>query len=131
MALRFEERDAGGVRRPGVTMAAPPLALVSAPADAAVRYAGPFLDYGYVVVLEPDPATLVVLAGMAQLNVTAGATVRRGELLGLLGGRARSAEEYVIPRTSAGADGTETLYIEIRHGQGPVDPEPWFSGGNG
>ena len=25
----------------------------------------------------------------------------------------------------------ETLYIEIRHGRGPVDPEPWFAGENG
>ena len=63
-------------------MRATPFALVTAPADAIVRYAGPFLEYGYVVVLEPDPTTMIVLAGLAQLRVETGAPVRRGELLG-------------------------------------------------
>ena len=50
----FDEPDAARVRRPGIVVGAAPRALVTAPADALVRYAGPFLEYGYVVVLEPD-----------------------------------------------------------------------------
>lgn len=130
--LGFRERDSGGERRPGLLIAAPPLSLVSAPAGAMVRYAGPFLEYGYVVVLETDGGTVVVLAGLAQLNVRAGEPVARGDLLGLLGGRDLDAEEYVmLPAAEAGAGDAETLYIEIRHGRGPVDPAPWFDGGNG
>ena len=49
----FDEPDAARVRRPGIVVGTAPLALVTAPADALVRYAGPFLEYGYVVVLEP------------------------------------------------------------------------------
>ena len=60
------------MRRPGVVLRAPPLSLVRAPADATVRYAGPFLEYGYVVVLEPGPETMVVLAGLAQLQARTG-----------------------------------------------------------
>ena len=70
-------------------VAAPPFALVSAPADAIVRYAGPFLEYGYVVVLEPDSATMLVLAGLSRLQVRdRRRRCARGDLLGLLGGRA-------------------------------------------
>ncbi|MCB1402914.1 MAG: peptidase M23, partial [Rhodobacteraceae bacterium] len=76
--------------------------------------------------------TLIVLAGLAQLAVSAGAPVARGELLGLLGGRNLEVEEYVmLPDADAGAGALETLYIEVRHGGGPVDPAPWFAGENG
>jgi septal ring factor EnvC (AmiA/AmiB activator) len=125
---RFNEPDAAGVRRPGVVLVAPALALVRAPATAVVRYAGPFLEYGYVVVLEPDRDTMVVLAGIAQLQVQTGETVDRGDLVGLLGGRPLDVEETVMPDAGTGAGMSETLYIEIRNGQGPVDPEPLFDG---
>jgi septal ring factor EnvC (AmiA/AmiB activator) len=127
----FDEPDAAGVRRPGVLMAAPPLSLVRAPEDATVRYAGPFLDYGYVAVLEPAPGILVVLAGLAQLRVSSGDEVRRGEMLGLLGGRALALEEYVMLTEGTDSGAAGTLYIEIRHGSRPVDPAPWFAGENG
>jgi septal ring factor EnvC (AmiA/AmiB activator) len=124
----FQEPDAAGVRRPGVVLRAPPLSLVRAPADATVRYAGPFLEYGYVVVLEPGPETMVVLAGLAQLQARTGDVVRRGEPLGLLGGRPLGVEEYVmLPLSDTGAGGGETLYIEVRQGRGPVDPAPLFA----
>ncbi|MBA3326511.1 MAG: peptidoglycan DD-metalloendopeptidase family protein, partial [Rhodobacteraceae bacterium] len=127
----FGEADAAGVRRPGLVMQAAPLALVIAPADGRVRYAGPFLDYGYVVVLEPRADVLVVLAGLATLEVRSGAEVRAGELLGLMGGRQLDAQEYLM-LGDAGTGGTpaETLYIELRQGQDPVDPSPWFGDRN-
>jgi septal ring factor EnvC (AmiA/AmiB activator) len=136
--LHYDEPDAAGVKRRGIVLSAAPLALVRAPADAVVRYAGPFLEYGYVVVLAPDAETMLVLAGLAQLQVGTGAAVRRGDLLGLLGGRAPGtggpgddARETVMVETDTGARVGETLYIEVRHGRGPVDPEPLFAGENG
>ena len=39
---------------------------------------------------------MVVLAGLAQVRVRTGASGAAGELLGLLGGRALDAEEYVM-----------------------------------
>ncbi|PZQ51351.1 MAG: peptidase M23 [Rhodovulum sulfidophilum] len=143
----FDMPDAAGVKRPGVTMRAAALSLVTAPADAIVRYVGPFLDYGYVVVVETDDGTLVVLAGLAQVQVRLGQAVRRGDLLGQLGGPAYEggrpgAAPEAAPET-AGIDGApedeaagdtgalETLYIEVRHGQGPVDPAQLFVSENG
>jgi len=129
---RFNNRDAAKVRRPGIVVGTAPLALVTAPADARVRYAGPFLEYGYVVVLEPDAETMVVLAGLARLQVRTGDAVTRGDLLGLMGGRPPDVEEYVmLPTTETGGGAAETLYIEVRRGKGPVDPEPLFVARNG
>ena len=131
VARHFNEPDAAGVRRPGIVLAAPALAIVRAPADAVVRYAGPFLEYGYVTVLEPEAGTMVVLAGLAQLQIATGATVRRGDLLGLMGGHSPEVEESTGPVPDTGTGPGETLYIEIRQGRGPVDPEPLFRGDNG
>jgi septal ring factor EnvC (AmiA/AmiB activator) len=129
---RFNEPDAARVRRPGIVVGTAPLALVTAPADAVVRYAGPFLEYGYVVVLAPAPDAMLVLAGLARLQVRTGDAVEKGDLLGLMGGRAPDVEEYVMqPEPETGAGIGETLYIEVRHGMGPVDPEPLFVGQNG
>jgi septal ring factor EnvC (AmiA/AmiB activator) len=128
----FDEPDAAGVRRPGMTLAAPPLSLVTAPAPAEVRYAGPFLDYGYVVFLEPEPETLIVIAGMQQLFVVTGARVEAGAPLGMLGGRDLDVEEYLmLPSDGNSTIGSETLYIELRRERRPVDPAPWFAALNG
>jgi murein hydrolase activator len=127
----FEAPDAAGVRRPGIVVAAPPRALVTAPVAATVRYAGPFLDYGWVVVLEPVPGTLAVLAGLGAVHVATGAPVEAGALLGQMGGRALSAEEFLMLSDTGGggAGAPETLYIEVRRGDGPVDPSAWFVAG--
>ncbi len=128
----FNEPDAAGVRRPGIVLAAAPFTLVNAPADAVVRYAGPFLEYGYVVVLAPDSETMLILAGLDRLQVRSGAEVRKGDLLGLIGSATGDVGEYVIaPEADSGSGAGETLYIEVRRGQGPVDPEPLFSGEDG
>jgi murein hydrolase activator len=128
----FNEPDAGGVRRPGLTLAAPPMSLVTAPAPAEVRYAGPFLDYGYVVFLEPAPETLIVIAGMQQLYVVTGARVEAGAPLGMLGGRDLDVEEYLmLPSDGNSTIGSETLYMELRRERQPVDPAPWFAALNG
>jgi septal ring factor EnvC (AmiA/AmiB activator) len=74
---------------------------------------------------------MLVLAGLSRLQVANGDTVRRGDLLGLLGGREAGVEEYVMPPESDGAGNSETLYIEVRQGRGPVDPEPLFVGEDG
>jgi murein hydrolase activator len=128
----FLEPDAAGVRLPGQLWSAPPLSLVRAPEAGRVRYAGPFLDYQNVVVLETGDAALVVLAGLARRVVAPGDAVERGAPLGLLGGRSPEIDEYLAERDlETGAGLRESLYVEIRHGRGPVDPASWFAFGDG
>ncbi|MGR3491362.1 MAG: murein hydrolase activator EnvC family protein [Shimia sp.] len=115
----FGEEDAAGIRRPGILIAARPLSLVTAPSAVTVRYAGPLLDYGNVIILEPAQRTLVVLAGLADVYVDTGAVVAAGLPLGLMG--------QTVAGNDGGADRTETLYIEVRDGQTPVNPDAWFT----
>jgi septal ring factor EnvC (AmiA/AmiB activator) len=125
----FGESDAAGVTRPGLVYATRPRALVTAPWPASVRYAGPLLDYGNVIILEPQGGYLLVLAGLGTLYVTAGALVTSDAPVGLMpGDPGAGSEELIMPETQTGGGGlTETLYIELREDGAPVDPADWFT----
>ena len=58
---RYGEADAAGIRRNGLVLATPALALVTTPTAATIRYRGPLLDYGNVMILEPAGGVLLVL----------------------------------------------------------------------
>ena len=123
------EADAAGVRRPGITLATQPNALVTAPWPATIRYRGPLLDYGNVMILEPGDGYLLVLAGMETLYGEVGEVVAAAAPLGLMGGPAgRDAEFVAGSPDGSGRRGTETLYMELRQGAAAVDPTPWFAG---
>jgi septal ring factor EnvC (AmiA/AmiB activator) len=119
--------DAAGVVRPGILLATRPRALVSAPAAATIRYLGPLLDLGNVVILEPQADTLFILSGLSEVFGEAGQVIPEGAAVGLMGGS--DPETGSILSTSGegtGTDRTETLYIEVRERNEPVDPAQWF-----
>ena len=121
------EADAAGVRRPGLTLATQARALVSAPFPATIRYRGPLLDYGNVMILEPGDGYLVVLAGLDVLYGEVGEVVATGAPLGLMGGTVAATDEFMTPpAVGSGGRDTETLYMELRQGVAPLDPQPWF-----
>ncbi len=123
------EADAAGTRRPGVTLATGPRALVTAPWPATIRYRGPLLDYGNVMILEPGDGYLLVLAGLDVLYGEVGEVVVADAPLGLMGGPGEASEEFMtLPADGSGGPDTETLYMELRQGAVPVDPIPWFTG---
>lgn len=125
--LRPGETDARGATKPGVTLATRPLALVSAPWAATVRYRGPLLDYGNVMILEPAAGYLLVLAGLDQVYGDVGDVVSQGDALGLMGGKEAAAADILYPSgNGAGASDSETLYVELRNGAQPIDPTEWF-----
>jgi septal ring factor EnvC (AmiA/AmiB activator) len=125
---RFGEADAAGIRRPGLVLAAPPLALVTAPWPATVRYAGPLLDYANVIVLEPGDGYLMVLAGLGAVYAEAGQILDAGAPLGLLGGSAPGGGEFLAEQAKAGGTARqETLYIELRQDGEATDPAAWFA----
>lgn len=124
----FGEMDAAGVARPGLIYATRPRAMVTAPWTASVRYAGPLLDYGNVIILEPEGGYLMILAGLGTLYVTPGMLVASGEALGLMpGDPGPESEDLIVAASQGGGAGlTETLYIELRETGAPVDPATWF-----
>lgn len=121
------QADAAGVTRSGILIATRPRALVSAPTAATIRYRGPLLDLGNVVILEPQPDLLIVLSGLQEVYGHAGEVIPAGSPVGLMGGA--NQEIGAILSTSGDGTGTErseTLYIEVREGDSPVDPQTWF-----
>ena len=127
----FGEADAAGVARPGFVYATRARALVTAPWPASVRYAGPLLDYGNVIILEPEAGYLLVLAGLDTVYVNTGVVIPAASPLGLMPGGAESDTEELIVATlqGSGAALSETLYMELRENGVPVDPAEWFIGG--
>ncbi|WP_368184811.1 murein hydrolase activator EnvC [Aestuariibius sp. HNIBRBA575] len=127
---RFNEPDAAGIVRPGIVVATRPRVLVTAPSAATLRYRGPLLDYGNVVILEPAPDLLFVIAGLQEVFGEAGQVLEQGAPIGLMGGETPAAQEILTESVSgAGASRSETLYIEVRDGDAPVDPADWFAPG--
>lgn len=121
------EADAAGVRRPGITLAVQPRALVTAPWPATIRYRGPLLDYGNVMILEPGDGYLLVLAGLATVYGETGEVVEAGAPLGLMGGSEPGTGDFPVSAGNGdGARDSETLYLELRQGAEPVDPQEWF-----
>ncbi len=116
---RAGEADAAGITRPGLVIATRPAALVTTPWPATIRYRGPLLDYGNVMILEPATGYLLILAGLGTVYGETGDVLAAGAPVGLMTGSDAGAE-------GGGADRTETLYMELRQGKEPVDPAPWF-----
>jgi septal ring factor EnvC (AmiA/AmiB activator) len=124
----YDQPDAAGIKRPGLVLATEPGALMTAPWAATLRYVGPLLDYGNVMILEPAGDTLMVLAGMDQVYGAAGDIVQAGAPLGLMGGAIPSADAILADISDgSGAARTETLYLELRMAAKPVDPTDWFA----
>ena len=124
---RAGEKDAAGIARDGIILATRPRALVTTPTAATVRYMGPLLDFGNVVILEPAPETLFVLSGLDLVFGEVGQVLPEGEPVGLMGGADPELGEIVSTSgDDTGTDRSETLYIEVREGNSPVDPETWF-----
>ncbi|WP_375279397.1 murein hydrolase activator EnvC family protein [Pseudooctadecabacter sp.] len=124
----FNTADAAGIVRPGIVIATRPRALVTAPVPATVRYAGPLLDYGNVVILEPAADVLWVLAGLAEVFGEVGQIVPQGTPVGLMGGQVTDAQG-ILTESAQGSAGqrTETLYLEVREMQSAVNPAEWFA----
>ncbi len=124
----YNEADAAGIRRPGLVIAARENALVTSPFAATIRYRGPLLDYGNVIILEPSGGYLLVLAGLNQVFGETGRIVEAGAPLGLMGpGMAHPvAGQGQAEAIASAPERSQTLYLELRKGREPVNPEEWF-----
>lgn len=120
-AYRFGEGDGNGGTRYGDTLRTQSRAIVTAPADATVLYAGPFRSYGQLLILNAGGGYHIVLAGMGRINVSLGQSVLAGEPLGVMG-EARVASAAGLGDGKTGAE----LYVEFRKDGKPVDPAAWW-----
>ncbi|RWD29638.1 MAG: hypothetical protein EOS22_08480 [Mesorhizobium sp.] len=119
---RFGADDGNGAVMQGDMVATQSGAIVTAPADGNVLYAGPFRSYGQLLILNAGDGYHVVLAGMSRISVATGQSVLAGEPVGAMG-------EARVASTSASQNGNATpeLYVEFRKDGKPVDPTPWWA----
>ncbi len=110
----------GGIAE-GQSIATRPGAAVAAPADGRIAFAGTYRSYGNMLIVDVGGGYLVVLAGMARLDVQQGQFVLAGEPVG------------AMPTTQlAAASGVElgtvrpVLYVEFRRGGDAINPGPWW-----
>lgn len=131
----FGEPDgsAGGAR--GALFSTRPAAIVAAPADGWVAFAGPFRSYGRVVILNAGSGYHVLLAGLDRIDVAVGQFVLAGEPLGAMG-EATGASPAVLNYSPPAAGGETTgerdrtgplLYVEFRRDGIAVDPAPFWA----
>ena len=117
----FGDDDGLGSRARGDTLQTTANAIVTAPADGWVLYAGPFRAYGNLVILDAGDGYHMVLAGMDRIEVSQGQFVAAGEPVGIMG-----SIRLAGVTAAAAENDSPTLYVEFRKNGNPVDPAPWW-----
>ena len=118
----FGVPDGLGGTEKGISIATRAGAQVTAPCDGWVVYAGPFRNYGQVLILNAGGGYHVVLAGMDRISVDLGQFVLTGEPVAVMGGGAQGRRH----RPPSGSS-QPVLYVEFRKDGTPVDPSPWWA----
>jgi septal ring factor EnvC (AmiA/AmiB activator) len=118
----FGDDDGTGHALQGMVVSARSGAVVQAPADGWVVYAGPFRSYGQLLIMNAGDEYHVVMAGMDRIDVSPGQFVVAGEPVAEMG-ETRLAGAAALALASS----QPTLYIEFREDGRPVDPAPWWA----
>ena len=85
-------------------------------------YAGPFRNYGQLLILNAGGGYHVLLAGMDRISVDLGQFVLTGEPVAVMGSGSQ------IAATLATGSSQPVLYVEFRKDGTPVDPRPMVGG---
>jgi septal ring factor EnvC (AmiA/AmiB activator) len=107
---RFGEADRSGRPSLGLTVSTSPAALVVAPFDGQVEYAGNFHSYGLILIIRHAGGYHSLLAGLGHVDVTSGQWLLAGEPVGAMPG----ADDK---------DASATFYLELRRDGRPTDPQ--------
>jgi septal ring factor EnvC (AmiA/AmiB activator) len=110
----------GGASR-GISLSTRPGAIVSAPSDAWVVYAGPFRSFGQLLILNAGNGYYILLAGMQRIDVSLNQFVLAGEPVAAMGETSEAAATNI-----GGGNGMPVLYVEFRKDGASIDPAPWW-----
>ena len=97
-------------------------AQITSPNDGWVVYAGPFLGFGQLLIVNAGGGYHILLAGMAKIDVVVGQFVLSGEPVGKMAGKAK-------PKSAGEEDVSPVFYVEFRRKGRPIDPDPWWTDG--
>ena len=99
-----------GAHMKGIVIQTRPRAQITTPFDGTVLFAGPFQNYGQLIIIDHGDNYLTVMAGMDTIDAGVGQQLLAGEPVG-----------YMKPNYT-------NLYFELRHAGQAIDPKGWFSG---
>lgn len=125
----------GGTTR-GIRLETRAGSTLTAPFDGKVAFAGPFRQYGQLIILEVGEGYHLLMAGMSRIDTILGQNVLAGEPIGAMGGLENGTDSSTsaIEALFGGENGQDqpdnrkpVLYIELRRNGSPVDPRPWFA----
>ncbi len=115
----------------GMVFDAKPYALVYAPWNGTLSYAGPVNSFGLVAVIDIGEDYQIVLAGLSDLIRKKGDPVQRGEPIGTLTGPISESEEFLADESALSANAVASLYLQMRLRGAPIDPGEWFGPSGG
>ena len=117
----FGQKVDSGARSRGIRYATRAKAQVIAPFDGTIVFAGPFLGYGQLLIIEAGGGYHILLSGMDRIDGVVGQRLLAGEPVGVMG--------------SGGVDGSTndalSLYVEFRKDGKPFNPVPWMAAREG
>lgn len=113
VAVRFGDPDAFGAPSQGLTIRAAAKSLAITPMGGRVKYAGPFKNFGNLVIIEHRSGYHSLIGGLEKIAVNVGQVIVSGEPVGILG--------------KSVSGGPANLYFEFRRNGKPVDPSNLFS----
>jgi septal ring factor EnvC (AmiA/AmiB activator) len=127
----FGVSDGLGGTEKGISLTTRPAAQVTSPCDSWVVYAGPFRNYGQVLILNAGGGYHVVLAGMDRISVNVGQFVLTGEPVAVMGSKPQGSQPAgngpQPAATLASSSDKPVLYVEFRKDGASVDPSPWWA----
>lgn len=117
ISLKFGQLDDTGRPLRGIYIETMGLARVTAPYDGQIVYAGPFRDYGQLLIIAHGEGYHTLLAGMSQIDGIVGQWVLSGEPIGQMGPGNTADRSLEKPK----------LYVELRRHGEPINPLPWLA----
>lgn len=117
---QFGQPDELGNPARGLTIEARAGAQVVSPFDGEVVFAGPFRDYGRILIIAHGGGYHSLLAGMSHISAVVGQKVLAGEPVGQLSDGA-----------GGGSPSQTRLYMELRSNGKPINPLRWLAAGKG
>lgn len=115
LVSHFGQTTAPGVNSRGIVIETRPAARVVAPFDGTIAFAGPFKDYGQLLIIAHGEGYHTLLSGLSRIDAIVGQRVLAGEPVGVM--------------ASAG-DANPQLYVEIRREGRPINPLAWLAAGD-
>jgi septal ring factor EnvC (AmiA/AmiB activator) len=109
---RFNETTVPGLSTKGIIIETRALAQIVAPFDGRVAFAGPFREYGLLLIIDHGEGYHTLLAGMGRIDARLHQHVLAGEPVGVMG--PLNGEK---PK----------LYVELRKKGYPINPLPWLA----